>query len=206
VQRGLSLGLAESDRRVRADIVQAVIRSAIDEAESRTPTERDLEAFYQEERDHFTTPGRLRIEQLSVGVKGTADDAAAHARAEQARARLVAGEPLAVVRSALGEAEVSPVPDALLPPAKLREYVGPTLLRVALDAPLGAWSAPVRSAAGYALLRVIEREPAATPPLAAIREEVQAEWVRRSGDRALRSYLDQLRREAEVHVVKDLPE
>ena len=206
VQRGLALGLVESDRRVRADIVQAMIRAAVVEAESEAPTERELAAFYAEQREHFTTPGRLRVAQLFVRVKDAADDGPARTRAEQARERLVAGAPLTEVRAALGDAEVSPVPDALLPPAKLREYVGPTLLRHALESALGGWSAPVRTSAGYSVLSVLEREPASTPPLAEIREQVQAEWVRRGGDRALRRYLDELREEADVRVAKELPE
>jgi parvulin-like peptidyl-prolyl isomerase len=206
VQRGLALGLAESDRRVRADIVQAMIRAAVVEAESAEPSERELAAFYEEQREHFTTPGRLRVAQLFVRVRDAGDDRAARGRAERARARLAAGESLAAVREALGDAELSPIPDALLPPAKLREYVGPTLLRVAQQTRLGEWSAPVRTSAGYALLQVVEREPASTPPLAEIREQVRAEWTRRGGDRALRSYLDELRDDAEVRVAEKLPE
>jgi parvulin-like peptidyl-prolyl isomerase len=206
VQRGLALGLAESDRRVRADIVQAMIRAAVVEAESETPTQRELEAFYSEERERFTTPGRIRIAHLFVRVKDAADDSPARARAELARAKLAAGEPLADVRAAVGDEEVSPVPDVMLPPAKLREYVGPTVLRAALEAPLGEWRGPVRSGSGYSVLEVVEREPASTPPLAEIREQVQAEWVRRGGDRALRRYLDDLRDEAEVSVASELPE
>jgi parvulin-like peptidyl-prolyl isomerase len=205
VQRGLALGLAENDRRVRADIVQAMIRSAVAESETETPSERALRAFYEEERAFFTTPGRVRIEQLVVPVKEAAEDAPARARAEAARARLEAGAALASARAALGAEEVSPVPDALLPPAKLREYVGPTVLRAAQLAPVGAWSAPVRSGSGYHVLRVLEREPEHTPPLAEIREQVQAEWVRRGGDRALRSYLDELREDADVQVADALP-
>jgi parvulin-like peptidyl-prolyl isomerase len=206
VQRGLALGLAESDRRVRADIVQAMVRAAVSEAESAAPSERELAAFYAEQREYFTSPGRVRIAQLFVGVDDAAGDAPARARAEQARARLASGEPLATVRAALGSAEVSPVPDALLPPAKLREYVGPTVLRAALDARPGAWSAPIRSGSGYHVLAVVEREPPATPPLDEIRDEVRAEWVRRGGDRALRRYLDELREGADVRVADELPQ
>jgi parvulin-like peptidyl-prolyl isomerase len=205
VQRGLAMGLAESDRRVRADIVQAMIRSAVAESETETPSERELRAFYEEQRAFFTTPGRVRIEQLVVPVKDALDDAPARARAEEARARLARGAALAAERGAHGGGELSPVPDALLPPAKLREYVGPTVLRVALDARVGEWSTPVRSGAGYHVLRVLEREPEHTPPLEEIREQVQAEWVRRGGDRALRGYLDELREEADVRVAGELP-
>jgi len=205
VQRGLELGLAESDRRVRADIVQAMIRAAIAEAESAEPSERELRAFYEEERAAFTTPGRLRIAQLFVRVKDAAADAPARARAEQARARLAAGAELAAVRAELGDSELSPAPDALLPPAKLREYVGPSVLRVALEAELGAWSQPVRSGAGYHVIAVVEREPASTPPLDEIRDQVRSEWVRRGGDSALRSYLDELREGADVRIAQVLP-
>jgi hypothetical protein len=206
VQRGLDLGLAESDRRVRADIVQAMIRSAIAEAESESPTERDLAAFYAEEREYFTTPGRVRIAQLFVRVKDAADDAGARARAERARSELAAGKPVADVRAALGDAELSPVPDALLPPAKLREYVGPTVLRAALETEVGAWSAPIRSGAGYHVIAAVEREPASAPPLDEIREQVQAEWTRRGGERALRRYLDELLEAADVQRAAELPE
>jgi len=206
VQRGLELGLAESDRRVRADIVQAMIRAAIAEAESAEPSERELRAFYEEERAAFTTPGRLRIAQLFVRVKDAAADAPARARAEQARARLAAGAELAAVRAELGDSELSPAPDALLPPAKLREYVGPSVLRVALEAELGAWSQPVRSGAGYHVIAVVEREPASTPPLDEIRDQVRSEWVRRGGDSALRSYLDELREGADVRIAQVLPQ
>ena len=205
VQRGLALGLAENDRRVRADIVQAMIRAAIVEAEAEQPSERDLELFYEEQREYFTTPGRVRIAQLFVRVEDAAADGPAHARAEQARAKLAAGAELAEVRAALGSAELSPVPDALLPPAKLREYVGPSVLRVALEAEPGAWSAPVRSGMGYHVIAVIEREPASTPPLAEMCEQVNAKWVRDGGDRALRRYLDELREEADVRVAEPLP-
>ncbi|MBM4382018.1 MAG: peptidyl-prolyl cis-trans isomerase [Deltaproteobacteria bacterium] len=205
VQRGLAMGLAQNDRRVRADIVQAMIRSAVAESETETPSERELRAFYEEQRAFFTTPGRVRIEQLVVPVKDAAADSRARARADDARAQLASGASLASVRDALGAAEVSPVPDALLPPAKLREYVGPSVLRVALATPPGEWSAPVRSGAGYHVLRVLEREPEHTPPLDEMREQVQAEWVRRGGDRALRSYLDELREDADVQVTDELP-
>ena len=205
VQRGLALGLAESDRRVRSDIVQAMIRAAVVEAEAEEPSERELEVFYAEQREYFTTPGRVRIAQLFVRVADAAGDAPARARAEQARAQLAAGAEFAAVRTALGDSELSPVPDALLPPAKLREYVGPSVLRVALESELGVWSAPVRSGTGYHVLSVIEREPASAPPLREIREQVKAKWLRDGGDRALRSYLEELREEADVRVAEQLP-
>ncbi len=205
VQRGVALGLVESDRQIRSDIVQAMIRSAVVESEEAEPSAAELETFYRAESGFFTTPGRVRIAQLFVRVQDASEDASALARAEQARALLAGGAPLAEVRGKLGSEEISAVPDALLPPATLREYVGPSVLRAALEQPLGVWSAPLRSGTGYHVLAVLEREPERTPPLAEIRDQVKTEWVRRAGDRALRAYLDELRGDARVAVAAELP-
>jgi parvulin-like peptidyl-prolyl isomerase len=138
-------------------------------------------------------------------VPTPADEPAQLARAGEAQQRLLGGEPLAAVRSALGDVEVSPIPDALLPPAKLREYVGPTALRAVLELAPGATSAPVRSGMGLHVFQVVEREEPRVPPFEEIAPHVEAEWVRRAGDRALRAYLDDLRAEAQVETVETLP-
>ena len=205
VQRGVELGLVESDRRIRADITQAMIQSIVVETEDETPDEEELRRFYVEEVGFFTQPGRVRAGQVFLRVAGAADEAERLARAREAQRRLVAGEPLERVRSELGDEEVSPVPDALLPPAKLREYVGPTALRTVMELAPGAISAPVRSGMGLHVFQLIEREEARVPPFEAVAAQVQAEWVRRAGDRALRGYLDDLRESARVETPETLP-
>jgi parvulin-like peptidyl-prolyl isomerase len=91
----------------------------------------------------------------------------------------------------------------MLPPAKLREYLGPTALLVALDLAPGATSDPVRSAQGYHVLSLLEREAGGAPPLEEIVPQVRAELRRRADDRALRERLDQLRAEADVVVAPE---
>ncbi|MCA9511966.1 MAG: peptidyl-prolyl cis-trans isomerase, partial [Myxococcales bacterium] len=111
---------------------------------------------------------------------------------------LAAGEPFERVRDELGDAEISPLPDVLLPPLKLREYVGPTALRAAMELAPGGVSAPVRSGTGVHVLVLVEREDAHVPPFDEIEEQVRAEWRRRRGDDALRAYLDGLREDVDV--------
>jgi parvulin-like peptidyl-prolyl isomerase len=201
VQRGLELGLARHDRRVRADLTSALIASVVSEAEERAPDASELEAFYAAELGFFARPGRLRVRQVLVRAGG--DAAAAEARAGQAAARLRAGEELARVAAELGDPEDAPLPDALLPPVKLREYLGPTALRALLALEAGQVSEPVRSEAGWRVLVVAEREEEYAPPLAEIEEQVRAEWVRRQGERALREYLDELRGRADVRLAEE---
>jgi parvulin-like peptidyl-prolyl isomerase len=205
VQRGVELGLIESDRRIRADITQAMIQSIVVETEDQKPEPDELRKFYAEEAAFFTQPGRVRAVQVFFRVRGEGDEAAVMEKARQAQQRLQAGEPLAQVRASLGDEEVSPIPDTLLPPAKLREYIGPTALRAVMELAPGAISAPVRSGMGVHVFQLVEREEPRVPPFEEVAEQVQAEWVRRAGDRALRGYLDELRGSAQVVTVEALP-
>jgi parvulin-like peptidyl-prolyl isomerase len=205
VQRGLELGLARYDRRVRADLVSAVIDGIVAEAEDREASESELAAFYAENRDWFMRPGRLRVRRVWVATPAGADVASAEARAREAARRLRAGEPLEQVASQIGDPPVAEVPDALLTPAKLREYLGPTALRTALELDPGEVSEPVRAAGGFHVVLLTGREAEQVAPLDEIREVVGAEWRRRAGERALRSYLDRLREEGEVSARRPLP-
>ncbi len=204
VQRGLELGLARQDARVRRDLTAAVIDAVVTEHEDGTPSDAELEAFYRRERDFFARPGRLRVRQLWCRADTAADAPSAEARARAAAASLRAGEDFAGVRARLGDPEIAPLPDALLSPAKLLDHLGPTALRAALELEAGAVSDPVRSATGYHVLQVIEREAEWVPPRAEIADEVVAEYRRRRGERALRAYLDGLRARAEVEIAPAL--
>lgn len=205
VQRGLELGLPNVDRRVRADLTGALIASIARDAESREPDDGELEAFYAENADFFTQPGRLRVRQVFARVRTQSEAADALERATRARERLDAGEDFESVRDELGDREISPVPDAPLPAAKLREYLGPTALRAALNLQEGERSEPVRSGTGYHVIELVERLPDRVPELENIREQVRAEWLRRQGDQALREYLDELRERADLTIAPEIP-
>jgi len=204
VQHALALGLARSDRRVRADLVSAVLGSLAAASDGYQPDDAEVRAFYERNRDYFAGPGRLWVRQVFVADDGGGEDAARE-RAERAASRLRAGEPIERVRAELGSPEVAPIPDVLLPPAKLREYLGPTALLTALDLERGKVSDPVRSAQGYHVLVLVEREPGGAPPLEESVPQVRAELRRRQGDRMLRERLDQLRSEADLTLALPAP-
>jgi parvulin-like peptidyl-prolyl isomerase len=204
VQRALELGLARQDRRVRGDLVAAVIESVTAGVDQREPDAAELRAFFDANRDYFARPGRLHVEQVFARSRGDADGDAL-ARARDAAARLRDGAAAADVQHALGDAPVARLPDAPLPEAKLREYLGPAaVLALAALAP-GEVAEPVRAAGGYHVLRLVAREPTRTPELAEVEAELRAEWRRRAGDEALRAYLDELRRRAAIAVAGSLP-
>lgn len=205
VQRGLELGFARHDRRVRGDIVSAVIQVVVQQAEATQPDDEEIERFYRENQQYFARTGRLFVRQVLVRVRTRDEEEAARQRAEQAARRLREGEPFEAVNEELGDAQVALLPADYLPATKLREYVGPTATRVAMQLEPGGVSDPVRSATGYHVLLLVDREEGRVPPLAEISDEVEAELVRRAGDTALRRYLDELRKRADVRVTDTLP-
>lgn len=211
VERGLDLGLARHDQGVRAKLVSAMLEEITSNSLEREPTPEELRSFYAGERGFFTSPERLRVarvvfrERESEGGPGTpAATVAVMQRAREAREKLAEGMPLATVREALGDEAVLRVPNALLPPAKLREYLGPAALRKVAALAVGGITAPLPLGRGVELIQLIERAPARTPPFEALEPRVRAEWIRRAGDRALRRELDALRGDAKVIVAPDL--
>jgi parvulin-like peptidyl-prolyl isomerase len=204
VQRGIELGLARSDTTIRAQVTRAVIASVVAEVQDLQPTGEELRQFYDKNRDFFTQTGDIRVRQVFVRTTAVKDPDGER-RAQEAAARLHAGEDFDAVRSALGDPELSPLPDVPLPPSKLREYFGPTALRTVLNLPTGEFSQPVRSGTGYHVLQVLERQAEAAPPFSTMLSEVEAEFRRRRGEEAVRSYLDELRGRAEIAVASPLP-
>ncbi len=203
VQRAVEIGLVDSDPAVRKSLVQALIESVVAEAESEEPDAAALRRFFDEHREYFGAGERLRVERL---VFRDGERGAARPRAEEARKVLGEGRETAqAVGERLADPPLLALPQAPLPPAKLREYLGPALLDAARAVPEGAWTEPLPGAEGLELLRVAERRAAETPPYEAVAAQVAAEWRRERGDRALREYLELLRAEADLVVAPDAP-
>ena len=205
VQRGLELGMARNDSKVRKDLTAAVIDSVVAEAGDLQPNEGELQAFYDAHRDTFAGPGRLRVRQIFWRIASSSEAPQAMDRAQHATRRLRAGEDFATVRAGLSDTELAPVPDTMLPPTKLIDYLGPTAARAAFSLEPGAVTEPIRSSSGLHVLQLLAREPYSIPAFADIKPQVLSEYRRQASERALRTYLDQLRAHADVQIAPTLP-
>ena len=199
IQRGVSIGLLGSDRGVRAAIASAMIDSILADVAGESPTERELRAFHAENLAYFALPARVRVEALYFAGPDAPE------RAGAALAALRAGEPIEGVRERLGDRDLVALPDALLPATKLRDYLGPSVTAAALRLAPGQPSEPISTPDGYYLLRVREREGVRERSFEELRPQLEAEYARRAGDRALRGYLEDLRREADLWLAPDAP-
>ena len=173
-QHGLALGLVEQDRRLRGQLVQQVMQTAGAANAGREFSEDELRVFYAEHRDFFTPPARLRVSAVRINADGA--------------------------RSAF----LPPVPDVMLPPAKLRAYLGPALTQAALELQPGEASEPIAQGTGHVVLEVLEREPGTPPAFELLREQVRTEMQRRADEDAVRRLLGQLREDNRVIVSGEL--
>lgn len=82
-----------------------------------------------------------------------------------------------------------PLPDAPVPPGKLRDYLGGSSAAAALTLPIGE-----PTVVGDHTLTVVSRRAGADRPFAEVRDLVLATWRQREADRALRTFLDAQRR------------
>jgi len=199
VQRGVEVGMLESDKRSRAALVNAMISMTTTAAEAKAPGEEELHEFFQDNLDYFTATSRLRVRQLIVKGEESLQ------RAQLAFQRLSTGDDFYLVNRELGSVVALSVPDSLLPPAKLREYLGPTLTQMLTNQSAGFISEPISMDNGYRILQLVENEVSQAPEMEAVREQLEAEFVRRAGDMALREYLDWLKQRADISYPSELP-
>ncbi|NNB93405.1 peptidyl-prolyl cis-trans isomerase [Corallococcus exiguus] len=140
-----------------------------------TPGEQELRAWYEANRDVFAQPERLHLGRVLARFENpgnAADRARARGRAEQFARRLQAKEPLSQVQSSGDGPERARNGDlglfarGELPDRRMEEAA------FALQTP-GQVSPVVETAEGFAVLQLLERRPARTPPFEEVRAEVE---------------------------------
>lgn len=202
VQRALELGLAAIDRRVRGELTSGLIDSIVGEADANRPSDSEVARHFEENVDFFSRMGRLHAQTIFFSSRrdGQRQDGTAAERVTEATARLRAGEEPSEIERLLGDPQVSPLPNGMLPPSKVRDYVGPIILAALEELPTGTWSDSIGSGSGFYLARVLGREARVVPAFEEVQELVRQDLRRRRGDEALRRYLDELRSQKPVMI------
>jgi len=200
VQRALELGLDVKDRSIRNRLASAMIETIVAGVDQKTFSDEEVQAFFLENRDFFSSPGRMWVRSLRFSASDKFHDAKTLASAREAAARLRQGETIEAVAEELGGSPSPFVPQGLLPPAKVREYLGPTPTQVALGLNAGEVSDPIRVASAYFVLQMVDRSPPSSPSLSSVAPQVRAEMRKRAGDEQLKAYLKKLRNRAEIRL------
>ena len=199
VQRALELGLEKSNPLIRAHLGRAMVDSVVSEASTRPIDEDELKQYFAQNRGRFATPAALLVKQVYCrqrrGEKARpGEPSPALKRATQAYRALQAGEDFDTVQKKFGDSALLKIPGVLLPPAKLREYVGPGALQKLSLYPERGYGPPIQVGESYRIFLVLQKKPGQTPSFASIQARVREDFRKRRDALALREYLDDLKR------------
>ncbi|MDF1778628.1 MAG: peptidylprolyl isomerase [Rhizobiaceae bacterium] len=188
VQRAVELGLFETDRGVRKASVDAMLQFALTRMEQ-SPSEDQLRAWFEDHAGLFAKAGRLRA---SVARVPTDEDAAQFAQI------ITASDFPTAVRQ-MPTVTLLPVPDIAIPPAKMRDYIGPEMVSRLATLQDGDIAGPFPQTDGTFLFAWLkQRTTAQRPEFDAIRDTVEAEWLRSVREKAVDDYIAMLWRQADI--------
>jgi len=190
IKRAIDLGMLENNPMARGTIVQQMIKNIVTEGSRTEPQENELIEFFQENIGFFTKANRLRVRQIYFSKDDFGDEVVE--KAKDAFIRLNKGENFEKVALS-GSKSALKIPDTLMNLSKVREYIGPSLMREAQLLKPGYSSAPNKVSGGYKIIYLVDREDATQPEYSNIRSTVLSEFLKRRDDQSLRKYLDNLK-------------
>jgi len=190
IKRAIDLGMLENNPMARGTIVQQMIKNIVTEGSRTEPQENELIEFFQENIGFFTKANRLRVRQIYFSKDDFGDEVVE--KATDAFIRLNKGENFEEVALS-GSKSALKIPDTLMNLSKVREYIGPSLMREAQLLKPGYSSAPKKVSGGYKIIYLVDREDATQPEYSNIRSTVLSEFLKRRDDQSLRKYLDNLK-------------
>lgn len=187
VQRGIELGMAQSDSTVRNAIVTSLVASVTAEADAASPGDDALRVHLERYPERFSYV-------TSVAVDAWISDAQPAAQA--VIAALQSGEAVPDGSDAM---PLPDLPDGRMPIDELASHVGPGIAAAAADMPIDA-SAIFARRGRWLVLRVRDKATATETELDSIRNRVLIDYRRQLADDMLEAYLQDLRQRADIVV------
>jgi parvulin-like peptidyl-prolyl isomerase len=188
VQRGVELGLPETDFAARRALVQSVLQLAMAERSGDEPSDEELRRFYRTNAGFFAPAPRF-----SASVVFFRDGAGAQ-RIEAARTALAAGRDA----HGLGDMLTLPIPHNALAQNEWARLIGADAASAAAGIAPGEVTAPVTASGGVFLIRVDAFAAAPAPTYESVAAQVRAEYERRADEAVVQAYIDRLKRAARI--------
>jgi peptidyl-prolyl cis-trans isomerase D len=139
------------------------------------PTEEELRAFYEEQKDVYTTEERRKVSHILVAVSPQANPEelkAAREKIDRAKQRIQKGEDFAAVARELSDDSASAKNGGDLG-LITRGIMEKNFDEAAFELSEGEVSEPVKTSFGFHLIKVTELEPGKTKPFADVKEELK---------------------------------
>jgi hypothetical protein len=195
-REAMRMGLDREDEIVRRRLIQKVQFLQRDLAAAPKPGESELRAYYAAHPQLFTSPASVTFEQLYFnadrGSWAEAEARAGHAYEQVERVTTTSLKPP-------DDAFPFQIPTGDLTRVEAGRLFGDMPIVDALfSAAEGQWSAPVRSAFGWHLIKVVHRRVSSTAPFDEMRGEVEAAYLQEQATATERRELEALRARYQV--------
>lgn len=180
------LGLDEGDPIVRRRLIQSMTFLSEDLVPVARPTDQELADHLSAHPDRYRRPERVSLEHVFVARDrhGSRSDEVAAGILTQ----LLAG----IARDGLGDPFLRGASFRRQTRDELAAVFGARFADAVFQGPGDQWFGPVESSYGLHSVRITARDPASQPPLDAVREAVEADWLVEAREHANEAAIDQL--------------
>lgn len=193
-REGVRLGLDRDDIVVKRRVRQKIEIVAEENAPTRAPTDADLSAYLAANQARFLQPALLTFEQVFLG-ESTSSPRVVPAAAVTLEALRSGTDP-----GQLGKATLLPRWTTDTAADLVARGFGDSFAAALENVPIGEWVGPIDSSFGAHYVRVSDRTPAASPPLAAVRDHVVREWENERRQRARNDAYVKMRERYDVSI------
>jgi peptidyl-prolyl cis-trans isomerase C len=165
-REALALGLDQNDEVVVRRMRRKMEGMAVADAESATPSDKDLQALIDKDPARYAEDPRTTFQQVYLGADSPENRAQADLKLKQLRAGQTANGVPAPLPARLEGASAS----------EISGMFGDEFTLALRNQPPGQWVGPVASGLGLHLVRVDNRAAPAPPSLATVRQRVENDW------------------------------
>jgi peptidyl-prolyl cis-trans isomerase C len=198
-REALASGLDKDDTIIRRRLVEKM-EFLSQELASTAPSEKDLQEYFQQNREKFRTPEQVAFSHVyfSISKRGLASEK----DARSALARLSSGAVPPAQVSSLGDSFMLQGEYPLQTQQQIKELFGDDFAQKLFQVDSGAWAGPIRSGYGFHLVRVSQRLPSRIPELAEVRNQVLTDFQNRRLQVASQAFYDRVRKRYQVEIDK----
>ena len=197
-REALALGLDQDDLVIRRRLRQKMEFISSDLVEPKAPSETELQAYFDANREKFRLPDRYSLQQVYLDPNKTSSDVLG--TAEELLRRLKSNPERPPDRTSIGDFTLLPYQvDALTGP-EVANIFGQAFAKYISYAPVGRWSGPYESSFGVHLIRILNREPGKIPAMVDIRRVIEREWYAERRKAANVVYYQELRSRYDIEI------
>ena len=198
-REAIAMGLDEGDIVVRRRLAQKMDFLFRDISEMVEPTEEDLRAYYNENRQKYTIPPQLTFTQIYFNGENKGA-----ARANQALETLLEEKVKPNTVTEMGDPTILSSDCMDCSEREIKNRFGKEFAEGIITLEPGSWKGPVKSAYGFHAVYIHNRQEEILPSFQEVTEQIKTDWMASQREENTRKVYGEIRSQYQV-LVEGLP-